>query len=194
MQKVSADPGRCPGELCMPWCSPLSDGGVSLTPAFNPPQAPQDPAHYDPGWHHLTGDKMAEDKNAVIQWVLAQCESSPVLPSSQPEVAHLKLAFLPGTGERQSAAICSAFAKAGFHTIVASRTLAKAEHRAAILREECPRSCIEAATFADAAASADVVFWMVPITTVTSYCHVGSSKQLNALFVFSAKKRKSRTN
>ncbi len=127
--------------------------------------APQ--ATVGPHWHI---PKMPEEKDAVVQWVLAQCESSPVLPANKPEVAHLKLAFLPGTGERQSAAICKAFAKAGFHTIVASRTLAKAEHRAALLREECQQFRIEGATFADAAAAADVVFWMVPITTVIACC------------------------
>lgn len=130
-------------------------------------------------WHHSMTEKWSEEKDAVIKWVLAQCDSSPVLPSTQPEIAHLKLAFLPGTGERQSAALCRAFAKAGFHTIVASRTIAKAEHRAALLREECQQSCIEAATFADAAAAADVVFWMVPITTVMSYCCAFSIQQLN---------------
>ena len=63
-------------------------------------------------WHHSMTEKMSEEKDAVIKWVLAQCDSSRVLPSSQPEIAHLKLAFLPGTGERQSAALCRAFAKA----------------------------------------------------------------------------------
>jgi hypothetical protein len=68
---------------------------------------------------------MAENEDAVINWVLSQCDSSPALPASKPDVAGLKLAFLPGTGERQSAALSRAFAKAGFHVIVASRTSRK---------------------------------------------------------------------
>ena len=109
---------------------------------------------------------LSEKESAVINWVLAQAEANPLLPQKTPAVAGLKLAFLPGTGERQSAALSRAFAKAGFHVLLASRTPAKAEHRAMMLRDELQQSQIEGTTYSAAAAAADVVFWMVPITTV----------------------------
>lgn len=109
---------------------------------------------------------MAEKKDAVVNWVLSQCEASPPLPTVKPKVTDLTLAFLPGTGERQSAALSKAFAKAGFIVILASRTLAKAQQRAALLRGELQQPRIEGATYSDAAAAADVIFWMVPVTTV----------------------------
>ncbi len=70
-----------------------------------------------------------DSTQAVIDWVLSQCEDMPQASCLRVKVRAidgLTLAFLPGTG-LQSGALAAAYAKAGFRVVVGSRDLGKAE-------------------------------------------------------------------
>ena len=77
------------------------------------------------------------------------------------------LAFLPGTG-LQSGALAHAYAVRNFPIIVGSRSMAKAAAHAQELTKKTGNADIEGLDLEQAAKGADIVFWLIPTTTVGS--------------------------
>jgi NADP oxidoreductase coenzyme F420-dependent len=80
------------------------------------------------------------------------------------------LAFLPGTG-LQSGALAYAYSDVGFPIIVGSRSHEKAATYAAELADRTGNVGVEGSDLVNAAKRADIVFWLVPTTTVSRSQH-----------------------
>jgi predicted dinucleotide-binding enzyme len=101
----------------------------------------------------------------VVAWLQGFLEAfeKPVAPTPE-QLRGLKLAFLPATGIC-SGALAGAYAKAGCNVVVASRSMQKAEDTQQKLKQDLPAARVTAMEMGEAAAAADVIFWLVPTTT-----------------------------
>jgi hypothetical protein len=113
-------------------------------------------------------DAIDYEVRAWVNTYLNPCPLTPAICEAAAKETNIrppKLAFLPGTG-LQSNALARAFGAVGLPIIVGSRRLSKAQCHEESISRYMANVDVTGMKFAEAAEKGDVIFWLLPTTTV----------------------------